>query len=113
MELSHIRGHVTVPSNHLVQIMRQHPLVFYFLIAFGLSWVYELLVFGILRFPFDWIWVLLLTFGPTLAAFLMTAIIQGRTGALRLLRRYVLWRVGIRWYLLVLPGVPALPLLPT
>ena len=112
MELSHIRGYATAPSHHLVQIMRQHPLVFYFLIAFGLSWAYELLVFGILRLPFDWMWVLLLTLGPTVAAFLMTAIIQGRTGALQLLRRYALWRVGIRWYLLVLLGVPAMLLLP-
>jgi hypothetical protein len=69
MELSHIRGHAPAPYNHLVQLMRQHALLFYFLIAFGLTWAYEVLVFGILRFPFDWIWVLLLTLvGPTLAA---------------------------------------------
>ena len=36
MELSHIRGYAPAPSHHLVQIMRQHPLLFYFLIAFGL-----------------------------------------------------------------------------
>ncbi len=112
MELSPIRGHATDPTNRLVQLMRQHPLLFYFLITFGLTWAYELLVFGILRLPFDWIWLLLLTLGPTLAAFLMTAVTQGRAGILQLLRRYVLWRVGIRWYLLVLLGVPAMLLLP-
>ena len=42
----------------------------------------------------------------------MTAVTQGRVGILQLLRRYVLWRVGISWYLLVLLGVPALMLLP-
>ena len=36
----------------------------------------------------------------------MTAVTQGRAGILQLLRRYVLWRVGIPWYLLVLPGRP-------
>jgi CAAX protease family protein len=115
MELSHPRGIAPAPSNHLVQIMRQHPLLFYFLIAFGLSWAYELLVFGVLHISFSssMLWPLLLTLvGPTLAAFLMTAVTQGRVGIVQLLRRYVLWRVGIRWYLVVLLGVPALLLLP-
>jgi uncharacterized protein len=113
MELSHTRGIAPAPSNRLVQIMHQHPLLFYFLIAFGSTWAYELLVFGVLHTPFSSLWaLLLLTLGPTLAAFLMTAVTQGRAGILQLLRRYVLWRVGISWYLLVLLGVPALLLLP-
>jgi len=113
MELSHTRDIAPVPSNRLVQLMRQHPLWCYFLIAFGLTWAYELLVFGVLHAPFDLLWTLLLTLvGPTLAAFLMTAVTQGRVGIRQLLRRYVLWRVGISWYLLVLPAVPALLLLP-
>jgi membrane protease YdiL (CAAX protease family) len=41
----------------------------------------------------------------------MTAVTQGRAGILQLLRHYVLWRVGISWYLLVLLGVPALLLI--
>lgn len=111
MELSRIRGQAPAPSNHLVQLMRQHPLLFYFLIAYGLSWAYELLVFGVLRLPLEWFWLLTLV-GPTMAAFLMTAVTQGRAGIVQLLRRFVLWRVGIRWYLFVLLGVPALLLLP-
>jgi membrane protease YdiL (CAAX protease family) len=95
--------------------MRQHPLWCYFLIAFGLTWAYELLVFGVLHISFSSsvLWPLLLTLvGPTLAAFLMTVVTQGRVGILQLLRRYMLWRVGIRWYLLVLLGIPAMFLLP-
>jgi membrane protease YdiL (CAAX protease family) len=62
--------------------------------------------------PFSLFWVLLLTLvGPTLAAFLMTAVTEGRAGILHLLRRYVLWRAGISWYLVVLLGVPALMLI--
>ena len=49
---------------------------------------------------------------PTLAAFLMTAVTQGRVGMLHLLRRYVLWRAGLPWYLFVLLGVPVLLLHP-
>ena len=37
--------------------------------------------------------------GPFLAAFIMTGAIEGRAGVGRFLRRFVLWRVGFRWYL--------------
>lgn len=39
------------------------------------------------------------TFGPTLAALLLTAHESGRHGVRHLLRRFLLWRVGMRWYL--------------
>jgi membrane protease YdiL (CAAX protease family) len=115
MELSNTRGQATAPSNSLVQMMRRHPLLFFFLIAFGFTWAYELIVYGILHthpsFLWQWPLTLVLTLGPTLAAFLMTAVTEGRAGILHLLRRYVLWRVGISWYLIVLLGIPALLLL--
>jgi len=44
--------------------------------------------------------------GPTLASFTVTSITAGKAGVKQLLRRYALWRVGLRWYLLVLVGVP-------
>jgi membrane protease YdiL (CAAX protease family) len=44
--------------------------------------------------------------GPSLSAFIMTAATEGRVGIRRLLRRIVLWRVGLRWYLFALVGVP-------
>jgi uncharacterized protein len=51
--------------------------------------------------------------GPTLSAFIMTATTEGRAGVRRLLGRYVLWRVGIQWYLFALLGVPLIMLLGT
>jgi membrane protease YdiL (CAAX protease family) len=48
--------------------------------------------------------------GPTLASFLVTAITTGRAGVRQLLRRYVLWRVGLQWYLLVFVGLPLIQL---
>jgi membrane protease YdiL (CAAX protease family) len=44
--------------------------------------------------------------GPTVAALIMTGTIEGRAGVRTLLGRLVLWRVGIRWYLFALVGVP-------
>src|SRR5215467_10552569 len=115
MEPLHTSGLLMTLSNHLSHIMRRYPLFFYFLLAFGFSWAYELTVYLVMLTPgFSLRGVLFdlgFTLGPTLAAFLMTAVTQGRAGILQLLRRYVLWRVGLRWYLLVLLGVPVLLLI--
>ncbi len=41
----------------------------------------------------------------------MTGITEGREGVGRLLRQLVLWRMGFRWYLFALIGLPAIILL--
>jgi CAAX protease family protein len=43
----------------------------------------------------------------------MTGATEGRAGIRRLLRRFVLWRVGLRWYLFALVGVPVVMALGT
>jgi hypothetical protein len=35
--------------------------------------------------------------GPTLAAFMMTSLVSGRSGIRQLLRRYIQWRAGLRY----------------
>lgn len=51
--------------------------------------------------------------GPILSGFIMTAVTEGRPGIVRLLRRIVCWRVGIRWYLFALIGLPVTMVLAT
>jgi uncharacterized protein len=46
-------------------------------------------------------------FGVGLAAFLVTAVADGRAAVVDLLRRTFRWRVPARWYLIALLGVPA------
>jgi len=86
--------------------LRRHPLIGYFLLAFGLSWLYELIF--LLRPGLPFIPALI---GPIAAAFIMTAVTDGRAGIGVLLRRFVHWRVGIRWYMFVLVGFPLVYLL--
>jgi membrane protease YdiL (CAAX protease family) len=50
--------------------------------------------------------------GPTLAAFVVTAALEGREGVRHFVRRYGQWRVGLRWYLAFLLGFPAMYLIP-
>jgi membrane protease YdiL (CAAX protease family) len=103
-------------------LLARHPLVFFFLIAYAGSWLLEVPIalsetgIGLLPFtiprPLLALAIAAATFvGPTLSAFIMTGITQGRIGIRRLLRRYVLWRVAFRWYLFVLLVIPAIELL--
>jgi membrane protease YdiL (CAAX protease family) len=103
-------------------LLARHPLVFFFLIAYAGSWLLEVPIAlsetgtGLLPFtiptPLLALAIAAATFvGPTLSAFIMTGITQGRIGIRRLLRRYVLWRVAFRWYLFVLLAIPAIEVL--
>jgi membrane protease YdiL (CAAX protease family) len=87
------------------------PLVAYFVLAYALSWLI-LVPAGLGLLP-DSAGILawLAPFGPAVAAFAMTAFTGGRPAVGQLLRRMVQWRVGVRWYLLVLLGVPLVELL--
>ena len=96
----------------LLSIIRRHPLFFYFLIAYAITWSGGFPYIVLLHHYTPAIWVVvLLTLGPTIASFIMTAATEGQAGVGKLLRRYVRWRVGVSWYLLVMIGIPALILL--
>ena len=45
-------------------------------------------------------------FGVALPAFIVVAAMQGRAGVHDLARRSLRWRVGVRWYLIAVLGVP-------
>ena len=88
------------------------PLLAYFALAYALSWLI-LVPAGLGLLPDSSAGVLsnVAPFGPAVAAFIVTAFIGGRPAVGQLLRRLVQWRVGIRWYLLVLVGIPFIELL--
>lgn len=83
------RGSIPIAAR-LHQVMRQHPLFFFFLIAYAFSWIavipYVLAQWGILHGDFRLIFVIK-SFGPFVAAFLMTGITEGREGVLHLRHR--------------------------
>jgi membrane protease YdiL (CAAX protease family) len=112
------------PSTPREGLLVRHPLIFYFLMAYAGTWLITvplalsangvgLLPFGIPNGSVIFVSAVWVFLGPTLAAFIVTGATEGREGIRRLLRRYVLWRVGFRWYLVVLLGPPAIILLAT
>jgi len=92
-------------------------------LAYALSWLgwspWYLSEAGVGLLPYDggkfslFVNIAALVLGPTLSAFVVTGAIEGREGVRRLLGRMVLWRVGFRWYLVVLVGTPAIVVLST
>src|SRR3712207_3656020 len=90
---------------------RAFPLVAFFVLAYALSWLI-LVPAGLGLLPDSaGVLVWLPPFGPAVAAFVVTALTGGRPAVGQLLRRLVQWRVGIRWYLLVLFAIPLVELM--
>jgi uncharacterized protein len=109
------------PASLTWSLLARRPLTSFFLLAYALTWLgwspWFLSEAGVGLLPYDGgefdalFNVAGLVLGPTLAAFVVTAATEGREGVRRLLRRIVLWRVGLRWYLFVFAGIPAIVLL--
>jgi CAAX protease family protein len=79
--------------------MKKHRLIAFFVLACVLTWwIYPLLKFSPLLGFFG-------LFGPALAAIIMAAVTEGKSGVKALLTRVVLWRVGLPWYVVAL-GLP-------
>src|SRR5215217_5322444 len=100
------------PRRGINALLIRHPLVFYFLIAYAgawLAWMPMVLSedgLGLLPYKVSPLLALVAIglgsyTGPFLSAFIMTGTTEGRAGIGRLVRGYVLWRVGFRWELFV------------
>jgi membrane protease YdiL (CAAX protease family) len=110
------------PGSARQSLLVRWPLVSFFVMAYAFTWIvtspWTLGATGAGLLPVELSGLaagLLLAVGivagPTLAALIMTAVTEGREGVRRLLGRLVLWRVGVRWYLFALVGVPLIMLI--
>jgi membrane protease YdiL (CAAX protease family) len=97
--------------------IRRHPIAAYFVIAFAGTWLFFLPILlsqrGLGFFDLSDVAGLLFFFGatyagPFLAGFVITAMTEGKPGVHQLVRRIFQWRVGLRWYVMLLLGYPAM-----
>jgi uncharacterized protein len=106
----------TPPNRRLgkvVQTMRDKPLVSFFVLAYGVSWLLWIPVV-ILGLPVinpttqaPSLYILPgLAIGVTGSAFLMTAVTQGKAGVRRLLQRLTWWRVAPQWFAVAVLVIP-------
>jgi CAAX protease family protein len=91
--------------------LRAHPIIGFFVLAYAFSWLAQLLCLTLFGQP-PIVVIFAATLGPTFAAIVTTEALEGpargrhqRLG--RVMRGVRRWRVGLRWYLLALLGVPA------
>jgi CAAX protease family protein len=84
----------------LLEPVRRHPLVSFFILAYVLTWPLIPLV------SLSPLWGFPALFGPALAAIVVAAVADGKAGLKDLLGRVLRWRVGARWYAVAL-GLPA------
>jgi membrane protease YdiL (CAAX protease family) len=79
--------------------VKKHRLIAFFVLAYLLTWwIYPVLKVSPLLGIFG-------LFGPALAAIIVAAVTEGKSGVKSLLSRVVRWRVGLPWYLIAL-GLP-------
>jgi len=104
-----------VPASGLSQAMRRDPLLSFFLLAYGISWILTipaiLAEWGYLPAPLFNIFFIIKAFGPAVAAFVTLRITEGKAGVSGLRARIFNGRVGWQWYLVVLLGIPLVMLL--
>jgi membrane protease YdiL (CAAX protease family) len=114
METSKTPGQTATALSNLKEMMRRHPLLSFFIMAYAFSWImlipYILAQWGILHGDFIIIFTIK-SFGPFLAAYIMIRILEGKEGVLRWWRGIRQVRAGWQWYLFILLGIPALSLL--
>jgi hypothetical protein len=94
--------------SHLARIVRRYPLTAGLLLMFALTWPIDL---GVAAESHSWlpfhipsVVPMLVGYGFVVASLLATAIVNGNAGIRALLRRFLIWRVGLRWYVAVLVG---------
>jgi uncharacterized protein len=76
--------------------VRRHPVIWFAALSIVLSWwAWPLYSLGLIPVP-------VASFGPFLAALIVLAVTEGKSGIVGLLRRMGRWRVGVGWYLTAL-----------
>jgi membrane protease YdiL (CAAX protease family) len=90
-------------ENGVKGLVKRHPLFSMYLVMFILVWSImipqALYAQGILAAPLPEFLEILTGWAPGIAAVLISAILAGRAGVRKLLGRFLIWRVGLGWYL--------------
>jgi uncharacterized protein len=73
-------------------LIKRHPLITFFVLAYGISYTFYVLPSLVPGFPF------LFPFGSIIAAIIVASVTRGLAGLKDFASRCLRWRVGLRWY---------------
>ncbi len=89
------------PVTHQAKLLARHPVVAYYVLTLIISWAVELPLVAVqqgwIDVPIPFSIHYLASFGPAVAALIMTALVAGRDGLAELWGRITKWRVGWNW----------------
>jgi uncharacterized protein len=89
---------------------QRHALLIGIILMFLLTWPVDLANAGLLPFQVPLAAAIFVGYGFVIASLLMTGLTLGRDGVIRLLRRFLIWRVGWNWYAVAFLLIPTLSL---
>jgi uncharacterized protein len=89
-------------ENGMQGFIKRNPLISMYIIMFVVAWSVmvpqALYSQGILSASLPEFLEILIGWSPAIAAIIVSAVIAGRAGVRELLQRFLIWRVGLRWY---------------
>lgn len=87
-------------------LIRENPIISFIVLTFGCSWT--IWIVALLFVPEDSLimWIVPGAYGPTVIAIVLTTVIGGKEGLKQLLSKFLIWRAGTGWYLVVLLLLP-------
>lgn len=91
-------------ENGIKGFIKRNPLISMYIIMFVVAWSVmvpqALHSQGILSAAIPEFFEILIGWSPAIAAIIVSVVIAGREGVRELLQRFLIWRVGLRWYLI-------------
>lgn len=104
--MSTITSTASIRETGLKAFVKNHALLSMYVLMFLFAWpglILEALYSrGLIGSQSPLIVSILTGWGPGIAAVVVTALIAGRAGVRELLRRFLVWRVGVQWYIAAL-----------
>ncbi|HSB90239.1 MAG TPA: type II CAAX endopeptidase family protein [Anaerolineales bacterium] len=88
--------------------LRRHSLVLGIILMYLLTWPVDLANSGVLPFRVPFALYVTLGYGFVFASLIMTWLTLGKAAVIGLLKRFLIWRVGVKWFLLALFLFPVL-----
>ena len=91
--------------------LKQYSLPIGIILMFLFTWPIDLSNSGVLTFQVPFLIYLFLGWGFIFASLIMTGVTLGRDAAIALLKRFLIWRVGWKWYLVAFLLTPSIQIL--
>ncbi len=85
--------------NQVTEFLKRHSLVAGIILMFTLTWPIDLAHSGVLPIQVPFVVYIFLGWGFVAASIMMTWLTLGKEAVAALLKRFLIWRVGWKWYL--------------